>query len=214
MLESLLMGRKLDSNTLIDIDFNKHAVGDTLITDRAGNNWNRTAGSGTNPIVINDPDMGNVMQFNGSGYFSLPLTAALSLSTKSFILEVVMKPTADYTKVFGTGDYPSPTGFNLSVNHTPANYIQVFIQVTSSNYYRLYPPLTYNGSWEKVTVQRVYGSSFSNKVERNGVQVGFDTRGSTVIGNGTGIFIATTPGAPGTQLFKGLIKSIKLTLIK
>lgn len=213
MLESLLMGQKTrDPNVLVDIDFSRQAVGDTTIADAAGNTWARTLGSGTNPVVVNDAEMGNVMQFSGSGYFSLPMIERLKLSKKNFLLEIVLKCTTDYTKVFGTGDYPTPSGFVISVNQYSATYLQMFMENTGSTFYRVLPAVTNNGGWATARFKRTYGSNVVGTVLRNGAQVATYTQNSQTFGDGGGIWIGTTPGAPGSQLFKGSIKSIKLTL--
>lgn len=214
MIESLLMGRRaLDPNVLIDIDFNRQSVGDTDIVDLGGNTWNRVAGSGTNPVVVSDATMGNVMQFNGSGYFTLPMVNRLRLSAKSFLLEIVLKCTNDYSKVFGTGDYPSPSGFVVSVNQYPATYIQMFLEISGTTYYRVLPSLTNNGGWATAQFRRTYGVNVVGTIFRDGAQVASYTQAQQGFGDGGPLCIGTTPGSPGTQLFKGSIKSIKLTLI-
>lgn len=212
MNEMLLISAR-DPGVIMDIDFQDAAVGSTQIADRSGRVWTRN-GSGAGAAVVNDPDHGHVLFLDGKTWYRTDLTPDMYLNTTNWKMTVEFKPAnTTYSKLFSTGDYPSPAGLALSLNQYPATYIQAFLEQSGTNYRRLMVNLTNTLVWEKLVITREVNKPFTMTIFRDDVQVATTTLENFSFGNGSsavGIVLGTTAGATGTQMASVYLKSLKI----
>lgn len=219
MLESMLAGKQVDKNVLIDIDFSRQDIGDTFMTDLAGNQW-ELVGNDPDCKVVSDSVKGKAFRFKGTTYFRSPLVSRLLLANVSFSLELGIHSDASASGVIlGTGNYPSSGGilggFNLSTGQYPATYIQMFMTNSSGVYQRCLPAnTTWANTWDDIIFTRRRNASVFGQVTRNGVITGTNSVGDNPFGNGKDYFcIGANAHILGTSGFKGLISRVKLKLL-
>lgn len=209
----LISANTKDPNVIMDIDFQDAEVGSTQIADRSGRVWTRN-GSGAGAVVVNDPDHGSVLFLDGKTWYRADMTPDMYLNTTNWKMTVEFKPAnTTYSKLFSTGDYPSPAGLTLSLNQYPSTYIQAFLEQSGTYFQRLMTNLTNTLVWEKVVITREVGKPFTMTVYRNGVQVAATTLGNYNFGNGSaasGIVLGTTAAAAGTLMASVYLKSLKI----
>lgn len=212
-MNELLLINTRDPRVIMDIDFRSADIGSTQIIDRSGRAWTRN-GASAGAAVVEDPDHGRVLFLDGKTWYRTALTPDMYLNTTNWKMTVEFKPAnTTYSKLFSTGDYPSPAGLALSLNQYPATYIQAFLEQSGTNFQRLMANLTNTLVWEKVIITREVGQPFTLSISRGGVEVAAATLPHFSFGNGSasaGIVLGTTAGAVGTQMASAYLKSLKI----
>lgn len=218
MIESLLSAPKKKGTYAINLDWKGAVIGSKDVVDLGGNVWTPTTQNATGQVV-NDSSRGKVYRANADGAFSTPITSALFIYGKSFVLEFeALSLNSGSHNLGGSGDYNQGISSGISVNfgQFATNYYQAFLMGPGTVYTRLYPTAAYTSKWTRVVITRTYGSGFK-------MDLYHDDESSTVpfasasvpeieIGNGSGYWwLFKSPNTP-TNFFNGLLNYYRLTI--
>lgn len=208
------LGTVLEPNVLMDIDFSTRAIGANTIVDKKGHQFSTLSGSGAE-IVYDSTINSNVMYFKGTEIFSTPMIDDLKLSNIEFDIHCVFKSlsTTGIQTIFETGYYPPSGsvrgGISLNLNQYTAQYIQLFVCVSNTNYNRVLLSGTNTSDYEDITIQvRSTGISIFNARTSQ-----LNTYSRFSFGDGIAFSIGGSyVGLPGTPYyFNGYLKSLKIT---
>lgn len=142
MLESLLLGKRLKSGLIVDINFADADIGSTAIIDKGslGARYTRSRYSGTTGDgVVDVAGKGRAYYFDGNTRFISDITP--KLYDKPYRITAAIMAGAKSGTIAASGAYPSAaglrSGYALHAGQYPGSYVQHFMADQYGNYTRV-----------------------------------------------------------------------------